>query len=514
MNMKTLKFVPLFVVISLFFGLHSGAQVAINDDGSPPHASAMLDVESTSLGLLVPRMTTGDRMTLAATASEGLVVFDTDLQSFYFYNGSAWEAASVGQLWSRSGSITHLSNQGDDVVVGSTNNIGDITIDRSNAPAFFVAKSGTGYAGLIIDKGDAADNGYLIYRTGGVGQWYAGMIGDNNFAISRSFTAPDGILYLESTGEVGIGTTTPERTLEVNGPWQTARISSTSSGATLEFVSTSANDWAVTTWSGNMALLHSTNDFSSKTDEFYFTTSSFYPWTDNTKTLGTSSKQWSNLYSIDGAFTGDVGVGIQSPLGRLQVHEADNSLGTLYVTSQSVNDSTRILFGEGSSATYGMYWMYDGYEDDMELFGKSGSNIYGPHIAIERNNGYVAIGSDDYATGYMLSVHGDVICEELRVELVADWPDYVFAEDYELMTIPQLESFIAEYGHLPNIPPAEEIEDAGFDVGEMQKLMMEKIEELSLYIIEQNKELEANSKILMEQQKEIENLKEQINKRK
>jgi hypothetical protein len=77
------------------------------------------------------------------------------------------------------------------------------------------------------------------------------------------------------------------------------------------------------------------------------------------------------------------------------------------------------------------------------------------------------------------------------VNLVADWPDYVLQDDYKLMPLHELREFIKANGHLPNVPPASEIEGSGIDVGAMQKLMMEKIEELSFYILQQQEEIDA-----------------------
>ena len=67
----------------------------------------------------------------------------------------------------------------------------------------------------------------------------------------------------------------------------------------------------------------------------------------------------------------------------------------------------------------------------------------------------------------------------------------MFKKDYKLLPVEKLGAYIQENGHLPNIPPAEEINKSGLDVGEMQKRMMEKIEELSLYIVEQQKQIQA-----------------------
>ena len=102
----------------------------------------------------------------------------------------------------------------------------------------------------------------------------------------------------------------------------------------------------------------------------------------------------------------------------------------------------------------------------------------------------MAIGANlNTATGYKLAVSGKVICEELKVKLSGSWPDYVFDQDYKLPGLEEVEQYIKEHKHLPNIPAAAEIETNGMEVGEMQKKMMEKIEELTLYVIELKKEL-------------------------
>ncbi|RMG27683.1 MAG: hypothetical protein D6730_06840 [Bacteroidetes bacterium] len=103
----------------------------------------------------------------------------------------------------------------------------------------------------------------------------------------------------------------------------------------------------------------------------------------------------------------------------------------------------------------------------------------------------VTIGTQTLPAGYRLAVDGRIICEEVRVEMSGSWPDYVFAEDYDLMPLADLEQHIATEKHLPGIPAAATVEAEGIAVGEMQQKMMEKIEELTLYIIQQQKEIEA-----------------------
>jgi len=178
-------------------------------------------------------------------------------------------------------------------------------------------------------------------------------------------------------------------------------------------------------------------------------------------------------------------------LGNLNVHEPLNHTAAIYLTPQSATsgDSSMVFFAEDNDATYGMYWLYAGSGgDEMELWGYSNGSHLGPWFKVARGTGNVAIG-DTYATGYKLSVSGKVICTEIRVNQVSTWPDYVFKKDYYLMPVEHLEEFVQANGHLPNVPPASQIEKSGMDVGEMQSLMMEKIEELSLYIIQQQKEI-------------------------
>jgi ABC-type taurine transport system ATPase subunit len=105
--------------------------------------------------------------------------------------------------------------------------------------------------------------------------------------------------------------------------------------------------------------------------------------------------------------------------------------------------------------------------------------------------GQVGVNTTNVAAGFELSVNGQVICTELVVQEPGNWPDYVFSEDYELMPLEALEASIKENKHLPGVPTAAEVKDGGVSIGDMQKQMLEKIEELTLYVIEQNKRLKA-----------------------
>lgn len=116
-------------------------------------------------------------------------------------------------------------------------------------------------------------------------------------------------------------------------------------------------------------------------------------------------------------------------------------------------------------------------------------------LSLQAPGGNVAIGGT-FATGYRFSVDGKIACEEVLVDLSGDWPDYVFQSDYKLKTLEEVEKHIDRNGHLPGVPSAKEVESNGIQVGEMNKILMEKIEELTLYILQQEKRIKAleNSK--------------------
>ncbi|ACU03277.1 hypothetical protein [Pedobacter heparinus] len=108
----------------------------------------------------------------------------------------------------------------------------------------------------------------------------------------------------------------------------------------------------------------------------------------------------------------------------------------------------------------------------------------GPHYI---ENGDVGIGTTD-PKGYKLAVNGKIRAQEIKVE-ASPWPDYVFTKDYQLPTLQQTENHIKEKGHLPGIPSAEEVKANGIDLGEMNAKLLQKIEELTLHAIEQNRKI-------------------------
>lgn len=94
------------------------------------------------------------------------------------------------------------------------------------------------------------------------------------------------------------------------------------------------------------------------------------------------------------------------------------------------------------------------------------------------------------SSGIDLRLCGDFYAQEININAGIGWCDYVFAEDYKLMSLAKLEQYINTYKHLPEVPSEQEVYDSGIAVTEMLQIQMKKIEELTLYIIQQQKEID------------------------
>jgi len=104
--------------------------------------------------------------------------------------------------------------------------------------------------------------------------------------------------------------------------------------------------------------------------------------------------------------------------------------------------------------------------------------------------GNVGIGTTSTAGEYRLSVKGAIRAQKIKVTQ-SDWADFVFDPSYKLPSLQEIEQYINTNKHLPDVPSAEEVKKDGIDLGEMNKILLQKVEELTLHLIEQQKELRA-----------------------
>lgn len=205
------------------------------------------------------------------------------------------------------------------------------------------------------------------------------------------------------------------------------------------------------------------------------------------RAVGTGASR-SGVYAANSNSQGQAGFLMENDRGTY------NSYGAL-VVGGSQNNWTPIF---GLNRNDKVFLLADG---DSNL-GMGIGTVKSAPLIIGTNNqerlridadGNVAIGTPD-AEGYKLAVKGDAIFTKIKVKQHESWPDYVFHKNYQLRPLHELEAFIKKNNHLPEVPSAADVKVNGIDVAENQAALLKKIEELTLYIIEQNKRIEVLEK--------------------
>jgi hypothetical protein len=270
-------------------------------------------------------------------------------------------------------------------------------------------------------------------------------------------------IYNKNSGNVGIGTNNPAEKLTINA-----------ADPTISFLISNAAKGFIQAGGDNMRV--------------------------GTSNANANGKLFFSTIGIDRMTIlpdGKVGVGTTAPTGKFQVvggsEAALNTNGYVMLGSEAainlVLDNNEIL-ARNNGNTSSLYLQNSGgnvYIGDATNF----SSVH--RLGVDGNTvitGNLRVGTTPTPSGYRLAVDGKMICTEVLVRTVANWPDYVFSKSHRLPSLEEVEAFIKNNHHLPGIPSAKTLESTGLNVGEMQKLQMEKIEELTLYIIELKKEIE------------------------
>ncbi|WP_281232427.1 hypothetical protein [Flavobacterium gelatinilyticum] len=301
---------------------------------------------------------------------------------------------------------------------------------------------------------------------------------------------------LEATGNVGIGTLTPSQALDVrgNGIFQGGVISDVSG-----------------TIGGNLKIMNSSKTANGTAKD----------WTifNMTGTYGNSLQFWAydNLGCVSGGLcsnqftimdTGNVGIGTNVPFSKLSVNGSLTLNGGLTNTKQRpaiaggtlTNGEIRAYSSSGNGYDDGFLRLsagggtYANIKSYIDLSGYStvpdmNRNIVFGTYGLERMridlDGNVGIGISNPKN--KLDVKGTIHSQEVKVDML-NWSDFVFKKEYNLPTLEQVEKHITEKGHLENIPSEEEVLKNGINLGDMNAKLLQKIEELTLYMIEMKKE--------------------------
>jgi hypothetical protein len=203
---------------------------------------------------------------------------------------------------------------------------------------------------------------------------------------------------------------------------------------------------------------------------------------------------------------GNVGIGTATPTEELEV---DGNIKAKTIKADYLKDIIGVTVQEGyykreigarldETDGNGTIWRYrftpfsNGYlvlQSTKDNWESEPANMFeiGKDEAVLFPSGNVGIGTANPQS--KLAVNGTITAKEVVVS-TEGWSDYVFKDDYKLMPLNELERNIKENGHLPEIPSAEEVKEQGVSLGEMQAKLLQKVEELTLYMIELKKENE------------------------
>jgi hypothetical protein len=184
----------------------------------------------------------------------------------------------------------------------------------------------------------------------------------------------------------------------------------------------------------------------------------------------------------------NVGIGVNSNAWRFQVGPNNpNHWGGMLIKDNIANPTVLRL---GTFKNFGGKGVISCSKD--ETSGVPGTLLFNPE------GGAVCIGTwieEEFSNqDYRLYVYKGIRTEKVRVDYRSNWADYVFAPNYKLRPLLEVEAFIKKNQHLPDVPSAKEIHEKGIDLGEMHKIQMQKIEELTLYLLEIKKENDSFKK--------------------
>jgi hypothetical protein len=228
----------------------------------------------------------------------------------------------------------------------------------------------------------------------------------------------------------------------------------------------------------------------------------YFQNTDNNNNFGTRIKlaeggaYWQNiLINPDG---GNVGIGTTTPNNKLHIYTSSGPIAMTLQTGTSysyvASDGNNIILASDQGST-GFKLLVNRNAPDNSM--------------IINSLGNVGIGTTHPA--YLLDVFGTIHAHEVKVDLLGQ-ADFVFKPDYQLRSLAEVEQYIKANSHLPEIPSAAEVAQNGLSLGDMQNKLLQKVEELTLYTIEQDKQIQVQNKKLEDQDKKNADLQQKIEK--
>ncbi|MCF2875044.1 MULTISPECIES: hypothetical protein [unclassified Tenacibaculum] len=326
-------------------------------------------------------------------------------------------------------------------------------------------------------------------------------------------------LNINSDGFVGIGTTTPKTSLQI----QQNNDGTRTSVKDLVYLTTSHSDVGYNGFGTGIvdyrrtyqnSTPHAVNRISF-IERGHSTADRGGAITFSTKELSSGSAAPLERMRVD--YNGNVGIGTTTPSAKLDINGGHLYVGdevfenpTSWGQTINIDDNvhSRILIEERNTGVKTSLWAHTGGNARVGTVSNHDFGIMTNNSAkvMIKSNGNVGIGTT--TTGiHKLAVEGSIGAREIKVQATG-WYDFVFEKDYNLPTIEEVENHIKEKGHLKDIPSEKEVLENGIHLGEMNGKLLQKIEELTLYTIQQEKKIKEQEKKIKKQEEQLKSLKD------
>ncbi len=266
---------------------------------------------------------------------------------------------------------------------------------------------------------------------------------------------------------------------------------------TTQSTTTALGNTALATGVGSMAIGNYVKATAQNAFVFGSGTTSSYPLTnstDNSIAFGVNSNKPTLLItkSLNNNYTGKVAIGqVTNPQAKLHIKSDSNEDAGVFLEPANTNAYKAFikLFDNNHSIMVDKTGTMELSSNNSMAFNSSNSlDLQSGKITL---TGKIGINTINNTNGYALAVDGGIVSSKVYIKEVKLWPDYVFRDDYELMDWDELRAYLNEKRHLPGIPEEDEILQNGYDLSDMQTLMLEKIEELTRYILLLQEEMDG-----------------------